>query len=90
MGEETGAVDDFVRSVEHYQPVSITTKKWNLQYAAAGESVELYDLSADPGQANNVAKDYPKIVEKLHADFVKLLDQCPVTEEHRKVRQTLG
>lgn len=88
-GEKTRVVDHYSRSIDEYQPASITDKKWNLHYAAAGEPVELYNLEADPAQSCNIAQENPKAVRELHAEFVKLLDRCPASEDHTKVRQSL-
>jgi len=89
LDEATKVVDGFLRGVREYQPISITTEKWNLQYAAAGEPVELYDLQGDPAQSQNVAEANPDVVGRLHGEFLGLLDQCPVAEHHRKVRASL-
>jgi hypothetical protein len=46
-------------------------------------------LEEDPRQAENVAGENPKVVKELHAEFVKLLETCPVSDEHKELRISL-
>ena len=87
--EPTRLVDDFIRGVSEYQPVSIREKRWNLHYAAAGEAVELFDLESDPGQQCNVAVEHGDVVERLHGRFVEHLRECPTHEQHLRERERL-
>ena len=48
-------------------PGSVRTQRWRA--VKAGKRWELYDMSSDPGQKNNVAKKYPKVVKKLSAAY---------------------
>ncbi len=43
---------------------SVMTSKWRLI-----NGKELYDIKADPGQANDIAKDHPRVVERLIAFY---------------------
>ena len=89
LDETSQVVDHYHRDISEYQPTSITSGKWCLLYAAAGEPVELYNLDADPRQSTDVADANPDVVRTLHAEFVKLLDGCPVAEKHKNVRMTI-
>lgn len=67
---------------------SVMKDKWRL----VGE--ELYDLSIDPGQRNNVAQKYPKLVKQLRADYEtwwesiseKSDEYCPIVINPAKQR----
>jgi arylsulfatase A-like enzyme len=43
---------------------SVMTQRWRLI-----DGKELYDMDADPGQETDVAAKYPKVFEKLRADY---------------------
>jgi hypothetical protein len=43
---------------------AVMTDRWRLV-----ENQELYDMIADPGQTNDVAKHHPDVVKKLRADY---------------------
>ena len=51
-GDTVEVVDDLMRTVVEWQPVTITTQKWSLLYATPSEPVELYDLRVRP-EAND-------------------------------------
>ncbi len=89
LRQTTRLVDDFIRGVLEYQPVSIREKRWNLHYAAVGEAVELFDLDNDPGQERNVASEHGDVVERLHARFVEHLRECPTAQVHLRERERL-
>jgi len=63
---KTEGIDDRILVVQYdnpYQPEenkAVMWKKWRLV-----KSTELYDLSVDPGQKNDVAAEHPEIVKKL-------------------------
>ena len=61
-GDTVEVVDDLMRTVVEWQPVTITTQEWSLLYATPGEPVELYDLSTDPKQTTNVAAKHPAVI----------------------------
>ncbi len=89
-GQPLAVVDNVMRSVEEYQPVTITSERWSLLYSAAGEPVELYDLEHDPKQANNVADDHPEVVRELHAKYVQFLKDCGTEPYLVDPRSSLG
>lgn len=89
LNDKTRVVDHFLRDVSQYQPVSITGRRWNLHYAAAGEPVELFDLESDPAQSRNVADEHPDEVKRLHGELLQLLEDSPATAENRQVRASL-
>ena len=64
-GDTVEVVDDPMRTVVEWQPVTITTQKWSLLYAISVEPVELYDLSSDPKQTTNVAAKHPAVIRAL-------------------------
>ena len=64
-GESVEVVDDLMRTVVEWQPVTITTQDWSLLYATPNEPIELYDLRTDPKQMTNVAAKHPEVIAKL-------------------------
>ena len=64
-GETVEVVDDLMRTVVEWQPVTITTQQWSLLYATPSEPVELYDLRSDPKQTTNVAAKHPDVIRSL-------------------------
>jgi len=57
--------------------LAIRDGHWKLLVNADGENVELYDLSADPSEANNVAADNPEIAARLKNDVLKWRKSMP-------------
>jgi len=64
-GDKVEVVDDLMRTVVEWQPVTITTEEWSLLYATPDEVIELYDLRTDPRQKRNVASQNARVVEEL-------------------------
>ncbi|MBN1675767.1 MAG: sulfatase [Kiritimatiellae bacterium] len=88
-GEVTRVVDNYDRKTEVFLPATISTREWSLLYAAAGQPVELYDLKADPRQADNVAEAHPEVVERLHGRYVALLEEVGTDERLLEPRRRL-
>ena len=53
-----------VRDPIMWRKSSVMTQRWRLI-----NGKELYDIQADPGQKENVAKQFPEIIKKLRADY---------------------
>jgi arylsulfatase A-like enzyme len=68
-GGEVAVVDDQVRTVVEWQPVTITSQKWSLLYSVPEEPCELYDLDADPEQSVNVADEHADVVAELLGEY---------------------
>ena len=45
--------------------LAVRDEQWKLLCDIEGENAQLYDLTTDVGEANNVAKDHPKIAKRL-------------------------
>jgi len=58
-------------------------------YAREGAPVELYNVKSDPQQRRNVARRNPKIVQRLHRQFVKMLEQLGTEERLLAPRREL-
>ena len=68
-------VDDALRVMAEYQPATITDERWSMLYSAVDQPVELYDLTSDASQMNNVAAQHPDVVRRLHGQYVNLLEE---------------
>lgn len=73
-GEITKAVDGFERWVKEPLPSTISTRdEWTLIYSAEGQPAELYQLSSDPKQENNLISKKPEKAQELLNNFVSQL-----------------
>lgn len=63
-------------------------QKWKLHLPlrARGE-IELYDLSNDPGERNNLAPQKPELVQELTTRLKAWTDTLPKTYEHWDVKE---
>ena len=61
-------------------PIAIRSGNWKLYTWSRGENagrVELYDLSTDPAEANNLADEHPDVVEELVEEVDAWRDELP-------------
>ena len=85
-GDTVEVVDDLMRTVVEWQPVTITTQRWSLLYATPSEPVELYDLSSDPKQTTNVAAKHPAVIRSLLEMYADDLRRAGVTKKYSDPR----
>jgi arylsulfatase len=63
---------------EHLGSVGIRQGNWKL-VAARNEPWELYDLSDDQSELNNLIAEKPQLALQLHEDWIKWAKKCGVT-----------
>jgi len=85
-GGTVSVVDDLMRSIIEWQPISIEVDDWSLLFATWDQPIELYDLNADPGQTNNVAEQHRDVVESLHARLLNELQRAGADDAALKAR----
>jgi hypothetical protein len=56
-GEITTAVDSKARRIANYMPITVTTRERSLILGGPDHEPELYDLSGDPCERNNVWRE---------------------------------
>jgi hypothetical protein len=57
--------------------LAIRDGRWNLLLNGDEKGVELYDLSKDPGGANNIAAEHAEIAARLKTDVFKRRRSMP-------------
>jgi arylsulfatase A-like enzyme len=78
-GDETRVVDDLLRNVEEWQPITVTTNEWMMLFARWDEPIELYAIDGSDigsGLGPNVAKDHPEVVKDLHMKLISELKRA--------------
>lgn len=75
-GLEQGGIVPETRSLFVHVQRSFVPPKWDRSVVMNGpmrlvNGKELYYLTKDPGQENDIAADHPEIIEKLRADYEK-------------------
>jgi arylsulfatase A-like enzyme len=82
-GDETRVVDDFLRNVDEWQPITVTTNEWMMLFARWDEPIELYAIDGT-NNANrlgpNVAQGHPEVVKELHAKLISELKRAGADE----------
>lgn len=85
-GTPSPVVDDIMRTVLEWQPITVTTERWRLLFSRWSDPVELYDLSDDPAEMQNVASENPDVVRELHGMMVAELRRAGVDERDLEQR----
>jgi arylsulfatase A-like enzyme len=82
-GAEVRVVDNLMRSVDEWQPITVTTQDWMMLFSRWDEPLELYEMGdADgPGLGPNVASEHPRVVKELHATMIAELRRAGASEE---------
>jgi len=88
-GMLTRAVDDGVREVREVSPSTITNGEWDLLYAEAGESSELFRTVEDPGHHTNLIEGNGAVAEHLRHDFADWLHSMGTDPGLLVTRQSL-
>ena len=86
LGEPTDVVDSVTRTVDEWQPATVTDARWSLLYSVPGQAVELYDLDHDPAQQSNVAPANPDVVRRLISAYVARLGELGTPERYIRPR----
>ncbi len=89
-GQQVAVVDDLMRTVAEWQPVTVTTDRWALLYSTSDEPIELYDLRADPRQQVNVATQHPDVVAELQEIYLAQMSELQVDKEYVTPRLPAG
>lgn len=83
-GDEVRVVDDAMRRIEEWQPITVTTDEWMMLFARWDEPIELYAIG-DHGHRNglgpNLAAQRPEVVGELHAKLIAELTRAGASEE---------
>ncbi len=72
--------DLFWKASRPHSPTAIRQDNWKLYHPYKGE-VELYDLSKDPGERDNIAAKHPDVVKSLSATLAKWDAKLPKSYE---------
>ena len=86
-GEVTTAVDSKVRRISSYMPITVTTRDRSLVLGGPDDEPELYDLTSDPGEQNNVWRESNGEGGALCEDAVSFLETIGTPEEHVSPRR---
>jgi arylsulfatase A-like enzyme len=80
-GRITIAVDSWPRRVAHDQPLTVTGRGLSLVVGGPDDDLELYDLTADPGELRNIAMERRDEADALLADALAELLAAGTAEE---------
>jgi arylsulfatase A-like enzyme len=68
---------------------AINDGEWTLQHAGGLADPELYHISEDPGQLENVISTHPHEARRLHAAYIAYLEQIGVRDDLIERRRPL-
>ena len=88
-GDPVRYVDNALRRRGGLSMITVTAGKWSFLYNAEPERSELYDLSSDPRQEQNVISQQPEVAKELHQYLVKFMRDTNVAPHMLKARSEL-
>ena len=88
-GDPVRYVDNVLRRRAGLSMITVTAGEWSFLYSDEPESSELYNLSSDPRQEQNVISHHPEIAQELHQYLVRFMHETNVAPDHLKARSEL-
>ncbi len=88
-GDTVLIVDNARRNLYSSPVVTVNTDKWSFLYAVEEGMSELYDLSSDPAQENNVIAGNADVARGIHRDLVDFMRRTNLPERLLKSRLEL-
>ena len=79
-GDPVRSVDNIRRQLGASPVTTVTSGDWALLFSMDEGMSELYDLSGDPRQQNNVIHQRPEIAGELHQLLVKFMRETSVPD----------
>ena len=79
-GDPVHSVDNFLRSLLDPPVTTITSGQWSLLYSPQEGVSELYNLTYDPGQRENVIYENQDNARELHQFLVEFMRQTAVPD----------
>jgi arylsulfatase A-like enzyme len=86
-GEIVTAIDSKARRIANYMPITVTTRERSLILGGPDDEPELYDLTADPGEQNNVWKELGTEGEALCGHALSFLEHVGTPEAYLAPRR---
>ena len=77
-GDPVRSVDNFLRSLLDPPVTTVTSGEWSLLHSPQEGVSELYNLTSDPGQQENVIHENPYDARELHRFLIKFMRQTAV------------
>ena len=88
-GDPVRYVDNLLRRRGGLSMITVTAGEWSFLYNAEPEKSELYNLSSDPRQQQNVISQRPEVAKELHQYLVKFMRDTNVAPHMLKARSEL-
>lgn len=88
-GESTHIVDNVRRKLYNAPVITVTTDQWSLLYSPEEGRSELYNLSLDPTQQENVIADNEEVARGIHEYLVQFMRNTKLPERLLKSRLEL-
>ena len=88
-GDPVRYVDNVLRRRGGLSTITVTAGEWSFLYSNEPESSELYNLSSDPRQEQNVISHHPEVAKELHRYLVRFMHETNVAPDHLKARSEL-
>jgi len=86
-GEIVTAIDSKARRIANYMPITVTTRERSLILGGPDDEPELYDLTADPGEQNNVWRELGTEGEALCGHALSFLERVGTPEAYLAPRR---
>jgi arylsulfatase A-like enzyme len=86
-GEFTSAIDGSTRRIASYMPITVTTRERSLILGGPAQLPELYDLTSDPHEENNIWESHVEEGSMLAQTAISFLEQQGTPEEYLKPRR---
>ena len=77
-GDPVHSVDNLLRVLTEPPVTTVTSSGWSLLYSPLPGVSKLYNLTADPGQSNNVIEGHMDVASELHRKLVYFMRQTEV------------
>jgi arylsulfatase A-like enzyme len=81
-GEIVTAIDSKARRIANYMPLSVSTRERTLILGGPDDEPELYDLTSDPGEQNNVWRELDGEGEALCEHTLSFLERVGTPEAY--------